>query len=70
MYLYTGLIGWGKTYGGWISDSLMEVKLKVVDFKTCDDAMYGYKITKAMICAGGIKDEDTCQVISQTSITP
>ena len=40
----------------------MEVKLKVVDMKTCQTAMVNNTITRAMICAGGVKNKDSCQV--------
>ena len=61
----TTTLGWGKTDPGSpkLSDILLEVKLKVVDEQTCQAAMPKYNITKGMLCAGGVKDVDTCQVV-------
>ena len=44
------------------SNILMEVKLRVADERTCQAAMSDYKITKGMLCAGGEKNKDACQV--------
>ena len=44
------------------SSVLREVKLKVVDEKTCKAAMFNSTITKSMLCAGGVKNKDNCMV--------
>merc|ERR1719219_2228370 len=49
-------LGWGKGGG----DVLKKVKLTVVDERTCQAALRR-PITPDMICAGGVKGEDTCQ---------
>ena len=57
--------GWGRTIAGdkrSDSDVLMEVKMEVVDEKTCQVAMVNDTITKDMICAVA-QDKDTCKVI-------
>ena len=53
--------GWGTTsYGGTLSDVLLEVEVPVVTKETCAAAMSG--ITDSMICAGGVAGYDSCQV--------
>ena len=53
--------GWGKTsFGGTLSDVLLEVEVPVVTNAQCKTAMSG--ITDSMICAGGVAGKDGCQV--------
>ena len=43
----------------------MKLKVKVVTEETCKAAMEppptSFNITESLICAGGVKDRDTCQ---------
>ncbi|MCB0172111.1 MAG: serine protease, partial [Anaerolineae bacterium] len=54
--------GWGTTsYGGSISDVLMEVQVPIVSNATCA-ASYGGSITDSMLCAGYAEGgKDSCQ---------
>ncbi|MCB9079558.1 MAG: trypsin-like serine protease [Anaerolineaceae bacterium] len=54
--------GWGTTsYGGSISDELMEVQVPIVSNATCA-ASYGSSITDSMLCAGYAEGgKDSCQ---------
>ena len=72
--------GWGTTsYGGSLSDVLLEVEVTVVTNEQCKtdmadyyayDYYYDYDydmddlITDGMICAGGVEGKDGCQVSS------
>ena len=53
---------------------LMKVNVKVVTEETCQAAMepppISYNITESVICAGGVKDQDTCQAQFSTLIGP
>jgi trypsin len=52
--------GWGQTsWGGEQSDVLLEVGVKIWANDKCAENLNG--IDKAMICAGGIKGEDSCR---------
>ena len=53
--------GWGKTsFGGTLSDVLLEVEVPVVTNAQCGTTMSG--ITDSMLCAGGKEGKDSCQV--------
>ncbi|XP_072920036.1 granzyme K-like isoform X2 [Hemitrygon akajei] len=53
--------GWGRTKINNYSDTLQEVKVKVIDRRTCK-GMYRTKITQDMICVGDSKGRgDSCQ---------
>ena len=59
---FDGKNAWVYGEGGSSSDVLQEVELPVVTKETCATAMAPETITDNMICAGGVADEDTCQV--------
>ena len=56
--------GWGVTREGSsnLATVLQEVSVPVVSVSTCERAMGKYDITDNMLCAGGVKGQDACQV--------
>ena len=66
--------GWGATsYGGSLSDVLLEVEVPVVSKEQCltsfadlnnmtVEVLQNYADTDSMLCAGGVEGEDACQV--------
>ena len=62
---YTGsdvwVLGWGRTQeNGQQSETLLELKMTMVDGEECDRAMPGI-YPEEMLCAGGEKGRDGCQ---------
>ncbi|XP_075976296.1 trypsin-1-like [Anticarsia gemmatalis] len=57
------VIGWGVTeQGGFVSNTLQEVKVPIVSNKECRDRSYGRRVTENMICAGEPEGgRDACQ---------
>ena len=41
---------------------LQDVAVKIVSDQTCQAALDAYTITSNMVCAGGVKGKDSCQV--------
>ena len=56
--------GWGVTKeGGYtLSQKLQQVSVPVVSRATCVKALNSFDITDNMLCAGGLKGQDACQV--------
>ena len=56
--------GWGKTsFGGTLSEVLLEVEVPVVTNAQCGTTMSD--ITDSMLCAGGEAGKDSCQVYDE-----
>ena len=56
--------GWGVTKEGstYLSTVLQEVSVPVVSSAACKNALGENQVTENMLCAGGIKGQDACQV--------
>ncbi|XP_075983210.1 serine protease ea-like isoform X2 [Anticarsia gemmatalis] len=53
--------GWGVTEDGLQSPVLLSVSLPIIGTKECQDAYNGsLQIKETQICAGGVKDKDSC----------
>ena len=62
--------GWGVTREGdyHLSNILQEVNVPVVSSTACKASLGEYDITDNMLCAGGIKGQDACQVRKPFSV--